>query len=128
MPCCRCSTRRPAAANASSSSDSLARPRVGSVAASRVVLAAQHADDGGELLQHGVGGAPDVDERGPTAPGWLCKHMGGGTGLHVDHRDVVGDHVVQLAGDAQPLLGDPAAGLLLAGLLGTAGALLDLCT
>jgi hypothetical protein len=37
--------------------------------------------------------------------------------LHVDDRDMVGEDVVQLAGDAQPLVADPALGLLLARLL-----------
>ena len=46
-------------------------------------------------------------------------------GLHVDQGDVVGDDVVQVAGDPQPLLGDPAAGLLLAGALGALGPLPD---
>lgn len=44
--------------------------------------------------------------------------------LDVDQGDVVGDDVVQVPCDAQPLLGDPAPGLLLAGAFGAFGALL----
>src|SRR4030095_2345028 len=42
-------------------------------------------------------------------------------GVAADHPDGVGDHVVQLPGDPQPLLVDPAAGLLLPGPLGPLG-------
>ncbi len=57
--------------------------------------------------------------------GALVHHMGRDSGLHVDEGDVVGDDVVQVAGDTQPLLGDAAAGLLVAGALGAVGAFAD---
>ena len=37
----------------------------------------------------------------------LVEHVGADPGLHGDHRHRVGDDVVQLASDAQALLGDP---------------------
>ena len=56
--------------------------------------------------------------------------MGGGdvrarAGLDVDGRQAVGDDVVEVAGDAQPLLGHEPARLLLAGLLQEAGPFLQ---
>ena len=52
--------------------------------------------------------------------------MGGDAGLQVDRGDAVGDHVVQVAGDAESFLGEPTPGLLVAGLLQMAGPLLEL--
>ena len=49
-----------------------------------------------------------------------------GPGLHGDHAHRVGEDVVQLAGDAQPLLGDGPPGLLLALSLQVGGALFEL--
>ena len=46
--------------------------------------------------------------------GALLEDVQPDAGLHADRRHRVSDHVVQLAGDAQPLLGDQAAGPLLA--------------
>ena len=46
--------------------------------------------------------------------GALLEDVQTDAGLHADRRHRVSDHVVQLAGDAQPLLGDQAAGPLLA--------------
>jgi len=48
------------------------------------------------------------------------------TGVDIDHRDAVGDEVVQLARDAQPFLGDPSRGHLVPGLLRAAGTFLNL--
>ena len=39
----------------------------------------------------------------------VAEHAPLGAGLHDDHRDVVGDHVVQLARDPRPLLDDRLA-------------------
>ena len=58
--------------------------------------------------------------------GVAIEHVQRGARLHVDRGDAVGDHVVEVAGDAQALLGDPAAGLLLAALLEVARPLLEL--
>jgi hypothetical protein len=55
--------------------------------------------------------------------GTSVHDMGGDARLHIDQGDVVRDDVVEVTGDPQPLLGDPAAGLLLAGALGALGPL-----
>jgi hypothetical protein len=47
--------------------------------------------------------------------------VGGGARLHADDGDAVREQVVQVAGDPEALLGDPAARLLLAGPLGALG-------
>ena len=49
--------------------------------------------------------------RGP-APGWSSSRCSADAGLDVDQREVVAEHVVQLAGDAQPLLAGLPARLL----------------
>jgi hypothetical protein len=54
------------------------------------------------------------------------EQMGGGTGLDVDRRDVVGDDVVDITRDPQPLLASAAASLLLAGPFGFDRPRLDL--
>jgi hypothetical protein len=92
----------------------------------RLVRAAQHAHHRLNLGEHAVRRLPDVVQGGRHLIGPAVEDVGGRAGLHVDHRDVVRHHVVQLAGDAQPLLGDPAAGLLLAAVLGAVGPLLHL--
>ena len=46
-------------------------------------------------------------------------------GLDVDRGEAVGDDVVQVPGDAQPLLGDEPARLLLAGFLQVLGPFLQ---
>ena len=60
------------------------------------------------------------------APPWPASgspvdDVGGRARLHVDRGHGVGDAVVQVAGDAQPVLGDPPAGLLLPGAFELAG-------
>ncbi len=57
--------------------------------------------------------------------GVAVEQVDGDPGLGVGERDVVRDDVVQVAGDPDAFVGDPAAGLLLAGALGPFGALLD---
>ena len=49
---------------------------------------------------------------GVDGVGLLVDQVQRHAGPHVDQRDVVGEHVVQLAGDAQALLAGAAAGLL----------------
>lgn len=78
---------------------------------------AQQPDGGPQLVERGATGLAYVRERLLGLVRALVHDMGGHPGLDVDQGDVVGDDVVQVAGDAQPLLGDPAAGLLLAGAL-----------
>ena len=89
----------------------------GSVDGRRVVGSTHHAEDGAELVEHVAGAEADLRERGLGAVGVVAQEVVGDARLHVDHGDVVGDHVVELAGDPQALLGDLAAGLLLERLL-----------
>ncbi len=86
---------------------------------------AQQSDGGAQFLQRGAAGPAHMGEGLLGLVGPLVHDVGGDPGLHVDQGDVVGDHVVQIAGDAQAFLGDPAAGLLLAGALGPFGAFAD---
>lgn len=93
-----------------------------------VSVAAQHLQGGaqfGACLPAGVG---DVlqrpGDRLPVEPVRVDgQDVRGHRGLDADQRDAVGQQVVQVAGDPQPLLGDPAPGLLLAGPFGAFGAL-----
>ena len=49
----------------------------------------------------------------PACSGLRGEHLLRGLGLHDDHADVVGDDVVQVAGDAHPLVGGrPLHGLV----------------
>ncbi len=90
-----------------------------------VVGLAEQAHGGAQLVERRTAGLADVGEGLLGLVGPLVHDVRRDPGLHVDQRDVVGDHVVQIAGDAQPLLGDAAAGLLLTGALGAFGALPD---
>ena len=51
-------------------------------------------------------GRLDRAQRGARLVGALVEDVVGGRGLHDDHRDAVGDHVVQLARDPRLLLAD----------------------
>ncbi|GAA3237334.1 hypothetical protein GCM10020256_56700 [Streptomyces thermocoprophilus] len=86
---------------------------------------AQQSDGGAEFVERGAAGLADVGEGLLGLVGPLVHDVGGDTGLHIDEGDVVGDDVVQVAGDAQTFLGDAAAGLLLAGAFGALGAFAD---
>ena len=75
-----------------------------------IVVAAQHAEHLAQLVHRLAAGALDVGEQvlGGVRPG--RQVAAGGRRLDHHHADRVGDDVVQLAGDARPLLGDPLAG------------------
>ncbi len=103
--------------------DAQARSRFGG--GFRVVGLAQQADRGAQLRKRRAGRLADMRQGLFGLVGPVVHDMGGDPGLDVDQRDVVGDDIVQLAGDAHPLLGDTAAGLLLAGAFGALGALAD---
>ncbi len=63
-------------------------------------------------LPHGlVTGQPDHPQRGAGRLGVVGQCLVRDRGLHPDHRDGVAQHVVQVPGDAQPLLLDPPARL-----------------
>ena len=55
-------------------------------------------------LQRVVAGFLDRRERGSRLLGMLVEEVQGDAGLDVDQRDVVGEHVVQLLRETQPLL------------------------
>jgi hypothetical protein len=56
----------------------------------------------------------------------LAGQVLGHARLDLDHRDAVGQRIVQLAGDSQPFFHGPAPGHLVPGPLGFFGPLLDL--
>jgi hypothetical protein len=85
------------------------------------VALAEHAQHGVQLTQGLVAGLADRGQRLGGLVGPAVQQVGGDPGLDADHPDGVGDHVVQLPGDPQPLLVDPAPGLLLPGPLGPLG-------
>ncbi len=76
-----------------------------------VGVATQEAEDHAELVEHLATGAADrlerrlqlrrIDSIGPVG-----EQVGGRAGLDVDRRHRVGDAVVQVLGDSQPLVGD----------------------
>ena len=65
-----------------------------------------------QLGQRSAAGGGDAVERGLGARVTGRDHARAGLGLHDDHADVVGDHVVELACDARPLLVGGAGGRL----------------
>ena len=76
-----------------------------------VVGLAEQADGVAELVQRRLAALPDVVERRDRADRVGVRRRAGDAGLDVDQGQVVTDAVVQVAGDPQPFLGDPAAGL-----------------
>ena len=86
--------------------------------------AAQHTEHRADLAQRVGARLVDRRQRDPRLAGLLVHQLQGDAGLDVDQRNVVRQHVVQLAGDAQPLLVGLAAGLELARPLGLREALL----
>lgn len=72
---------------------------------------AQYVQQRAQFVQDRAAGVTDVTERhlgliGPASQEVTCDPC-----LNGDQGDVVGDHVVEFPRDAQPLFGDPAAGL-----------------
>ena len=91
-----------------------------------LLVVAQHSDGHPQLVERLLAELLDRGQRRRGLLGMALEHVQGGTRLHVDRGDAVGDHVVEVAGDAQAFLGDAAPGLLLAGLLEGASTLLEL--
>ncbi|WP_243740505.1 hypothetical protein [Streptomyces sp. 8K308] len=96
-------------------------------AAALRAVAAQHPQRGaqfGACLAAGLGDAVQLPGQcGPVEPtGVGGEEVGGDGGADADQRDAVRQQIVQVAGDAQPLLRDAARGLLLSGALGPFGA------
>ena len=101
------------------------RPGVGQVGLGQAGVLAQHAEQAAHLGQPGPGGVADGGEPLGARVGQPGRGQPGGLGLHRDHRDVVGDHVVQLAGDPGPLaagqvIGQHPLGELAGGAVGPA--------
>ena len=89
----------------------------------RLVALAEHVQDRAELPQCVVGGLLDGLQGAAGLARLLVHQVQGHAGLDVDQGDVVGEHVVQLAGDAHALLAGPPLRLLGPGPLGGQAAL-----
>ena len=59
-----------------------------------------------QFRQGAAGGILHAREGGAGGGGVPIEHRACGTGLHPHRRDVVGDDVVEFAGDAHPVEGD----------------------
>ena len=59
-----------------------------------------------------MAGSADILERLPRLSRLLVEDIGARSGLDVDQGDVVSYDVMELTGDPQPLVGDPAQRLL----------------
>ena len=68
-----------------------------------VLGAAEQFQDRGQFRQRRATGRPDVAEGLPGRCRIGVHHILGQAGLGTDHGDLMGQHVVQLAGDPQPL-------------------------
>ena len=77
----------------------------------RAGLAAQHPEQPAHVGQRAPGRAGDRGELGLGRLRQLAEPVRRGLRLHRDHRHVVGDHVVHLAGDPGPLLQHRPPGL-----------------
>ena len=84
----------------------------------------QHVEGGAQLAGGVAARLLDGEERIGHRLAALAGQVNGHAGLHLDHRDAVGERVVQLPGDPQPLVAGPAAGRLLPRALGLGGPLL----
>ena len=89
----------------------------------RLVALAEHVEHRPQLPKGVVAGLLDGHQGGAGLARLLVHQVQGHAGLHVDQGDVVGEHVVQLAGDAHALLAGPPPGLLGPGPLGGLAAL-----
>ena len=108
-------TGRPAARTPATRASSLLRPGVGCVGSAGVVVTvrrgAEHVKDCAQLAEPLLArGADRLQRLGRL--GWpVAQQLRRGGGLHGDGGHRVRDHVVQLAGDAQPLLLDAPLGV-----------------
>jgi hypothetical protein len=92
----------------------------------RVTWLAQQADGVPQLLQGLAARRLHVAEGLAGRRGIAVDRPARDVGLHADQCEVVAHAIVQVAGDAQALLGDPPPRVLLALKLGPLGAPLDL--
>ena len=105
-PSTRSSMGSPERRNEATSAPTPDIPRAGPVGAAP--SPAQQPDRVPELTQRRLARRTNVGQRLTGLPRLRVEDMGGHPGLHADQRQVVADQVVQVTGDAQPLLGDPA--------------------
>ena len=70
------------------------------------VVGAERLQQVPQFRQGAAGGILHSREGGAGRDGVAVEHRACGTGLHPHRRDVVGDDVVEFAGDAQPVEGD----------------------
>src|SRR5918994_360176 len=91
----------------------VAQPRGGGSWCSRAVVGlAEDVEHRAQLAKRLLAGVLDGGQRRPGLVRALLEQVEGHAGLHVDERDVVRQHVVELLGDEQALLAGPAARLL----------------
>jgi hypothetical protein len=88
-----------------------------------LVALTEHVEHRPQLAQGVVGGLLDGRKGAAGLARLLVHQVQGHAGLDVDQGDVVGEHVVQLAGDAHALLAGPPPVLLGPGPLGGQAAL-----
>jgi hypothetical protein len=80
------------------------------------VVLAEHAEQPPQLLKGRPAGGLDGRKRLAGLLRLGLGDVGADARLHRDHAHAVGDHVVQLAGEPEALIGDRAASQVLAGL------------
>ena len=85
--------------------------------ARRHFASSQGVERGAQLVEGVAARLLDGGERGAGLVGMLVDEVQSDTRLDVDERDVVGQHVMELLGEAQPLLAGPALLLLVFGAL-----------
>ena len=100
--------------------------RVGAGAYSASAVGAQHAEHAADLGQRRAARVRDGFERLLRLGRIGVDHVRADAGLHRDDAHRVRDHVVQLLGDVQPLVGDGPLRLFVALALERRGALFEL--
>ena len=91
-----------------------------------VVIGTEDVERGAELTERLFAQLLDGGQGGLGLLGLAGEHVQSDARLQVDSGDAVGDDVVQVACDAQALLGDSATGFFVAALLEIMGPLLEL--
>src|SRR5438876_965798 len=92
----------------------------------RAIALTQQAERRAQLLECFLAGLVDRDESAPGLVRSAIEQVSPDTGLDADHRDPMGQDIVQLARDSNALLTSPPVGLVLAAPLGVERSLLDL--
>src|SRR2546422_2488914 len=92
----------------------------------RAIALTQQAERRAQLLECFLAGLVDRDESAPGLVRIAIEQVSPDTGLDADHRDPMGQDIVQLARDSNALLTSPPVGLVLAAPLDVERSLLDL--